>query len=258
MKLAAIVLTGVLVVGGLGVGAYAMAANQPSTENMNIVSKTISVDRAKEIALGVSKGGQVTEIHLDQDHGRKEYKVEIVNQDTEYDVDIDASTGNILKGEQDVRDQGDMDDEDISTLKNVSPAISVENAKKTALANVKGTVTKTELDSDHNRLAYEIKLMTDNGSKAEVKVDATTGKVLKVEIEDEDISAFQNVSPAVSVENAKKIALAKVNGTVTKTELDSDHNRLVYEFELMTDQGREAEVKVDATTGKVLKVEFDD
>ncbi|MFJ7974211.1 PepSY domain-containing protein [Peribacillus sp. NPDC096379] len=257
MKLATTILTGVLVVGGLVGGAYAMAANQPSTENMNRVSKTISIDNAKEIALGVSKGGQVTQIHLDPDNGRKEYEVEILNQDTEYDVDIDALTGKVLKVEQDVQDKADIDDEDIRTLQNVSATISEESARKTALQSVKGTVTKTELDNDHNRLVYEFELMTDGNNEAEVKVDATTGKVIKVEI-DEDISALQNVSPTISVEDAKKTALQKVKGTVTKTELDGDDHRIVYEFEIITDNSRKAEVKVDATSGQILKVEFDD
>ncbi|MBA9025966.1 PepSY domain-containing protein [Peribacillus huizhouensis] len=257
MKLAATVLTGVLVVGGLGVGAYAMAANQPSTKTMNIVSKTISKDKAKEIALGVSKGGQVTEIHLDQDHGRKEYEVEILNQDTEYDVDIDATTGKVLEVEKDDRDNADIDEEGIRTLQNESPTISEESAKETALQSVKGTVTKTELGNDHNRLVYEFELMTDSGNKAEVKVDATTGKVIKVEI-DGDIGALQNVSSSISVEDAKKTALQRVKGTVTKTELDGDDQRIVYEFTIITDNGREVEVKVDATSGQVLKVEFDD
>ena len=106
MKLATTILTGVLVVGGLGVGAYAMADNQSTIQKMNIGSSTISMDKAKEIALVISKGGQVTEIQLDRDNGTKEYEVEIVNQDTEYDVDIDASTGNVLKTEQEVRGQG--------------------------------------------------------------------------------------------------------------------------------------------------------
>ena len=122
---------------------------------------------------------------------------------------------------------------------------------------MKGTVINTKLKNDHQRLVYEVKLMPANGDKAEVKVDATTGDVLKVKIEKEDKRAFENLSTAMSVENAKKIALQNVSGTVTKTELDDHHNRLVFEFEIMTDQGREAEVKVDATTGEVLKVKFD-
>ncbi len=44
---------------------------------------------------------------------------------------------------------------------------------------------------------------------------------------------------------------------MTEIKKDQDDGILQYEVELGTDRG-EAEVNVDVTTGKVLKVEFDD
>lgn len=199
MKLVATLLTGALVVGGFGVGAYVKAANQPSEQKMNTTAKIISVEKAKEIALNVSHGGKITKIDLDQDDGRKEYEVEIINQDTEYDVDIDALTGKVVNVDRDVRDKDDLDDDDFDDddfdddnfddddkyeLNNVSPTISLEAATKIALTKVKGTISESDLDTDNNRLVYDFEIITDNAHEAEVKVDATNGKVLKVEIDD--------------------------------------------------------------------------
>jgi uncharacterized membrane protein YkoI len=50
-----------------------------------------------------------------------------------------------------------------------------------AQARVSGDVLKTELESQHGRLVYEVKILTRNGSVQEVKLDARTGRVLRVE-----------------------------------------------------------------------------
>jgi uncharacterized membrane protein YkoI len=50
-----------------------------------------------------------------------------------------------------------------------------------ARARVAGEVVKTELESDHGRLEYEVKILTPSGRVREVELDARTGKVLKIE-----------------------------------------------------------------------------
>ena len=94
MKLITMLLTGALIAGGLG--ANAMFDNQLATEQTNAPSQTINELKAKEIALDISKGGLVTKTHLIEDNGMEKYEVSIVNQDTEFNVDIDAFTGEIL------------------------------------------------------------------------------------------------------------------------------------------------------------------
>jgi len=60
----------------------------------------------------------------------------------------------------------------------------------------------------------------------------------------------------ITYESAKKVAEAKVpKGILTSHALLRDHDRLIYGFEF-TEAGKSGvkTVKVDATTGKVLKV----
>lgn len=72
---------------------------------------------------------------------------------------------------------------------NVSPEETAQNlisevqAKEIALKEVKGTVSKVELETEHGVQKYEVYIKTPT-DMYEVEIDATTGKVLKVEKED--------------------------------------------------------------------------
>ena len=101
MNLLSILLTGALIAGGLG--AHTLPNNQPVTKQTNAPSQMINELQAKTIALDTSKGGLVTNTQTVENHGIKTYKISIVNQDTEYTVDIDASTGGILMVNQQMK-----------------------------------------------------------------------------------------------------------------------------------------------------------
>jgi uncharacterized membrane protein YkoI len=58
---------------------------------------------------------------------------------------------------------------------------------------------------------------------------------------------------------AKILAIAqeKVPGDVIEVELESKRDALVYEIKVLTQSGRVREIKIDARTGTVLKIEDD-
>ena len=60
----------------------------------------------------------------------------------------------------------------------------------------------------------------------------------------------------ISSDQAKKIALNKVNGKIVEFELDEDDGRLIYEIEIKKD-GREYNLEIDAYTGKIIEFEID-
>ena len=65
--------------------------------------------------------------------------------------------------------------------------------------------------------------------------------------------------PAITLEAARKTALDRVPGaTVKKEELEREHGKLIYSFDLSV-PGKTGidEVQVDAMTGKVLGVEHE-
>lgn len=54
------------------------------------------------------------------------------------------------------------------------------------------------------------------------------------------------------------IAAAQVPGDVIEVELESNkHGVLIYEIKVLTDTGRVREIKINAATGAVLKIEDD-
>ncbi len=59
----------------------------------------------------------------------------------------------------------------------------------------------------------------------------------------------------ITMEAAKATAMEKVPGTVEDGELEKEHGKLVYSFDIRNEKGTISEVWVDAKTGKVIKVE---
>ena len=67
-----------------------------------------------------------------------------------------------------------------------------------------------------------------------------------------------DVNDIIMPEVAETKAQEKVGGTFEAMDwsVEKDHGRLVYELEMIDGSGKEAEVKVDAITGEVIKVEM--
>ena len=179
MKVITTVLASAVLVGGLGASAYAMKDQSKSNDKKQ--TTTIEEAKAKDIALQKTDGGDITNIQLAIDDGVKQYEIDITKGNKEYDVDIDSSSGKIIEFDEEQKDDEDEKEEE---LQNISPAISLDQAIKTALKSAKGTVNETDLDQENNRLVYEIEIDTADKREATVSVDAKNGGVISVEIDD--------------------------------------------------------------------------
>ncbi|MCP1449681.1 PepSY domain-containing protein [Priestia megaterium] len=179
MKVITTVLASAVLVGGLGASAYAMTDQSKSNDKKQ--TTTIEEAKAKDIALQKTDGGDITNIQLAIDDGVKQYEIDITKGNKEYDVDIDSSSGNIIEFDEEQKDDEDEKEEE---LQNISPAISLDQAIKTALKSAKGTVNETDLDQENNRLVYEIEIDTADKREATVSVDAKNGAVISVELDD--------------------------------------------------------------------------
>ncbi|CAH8706690.1 PepSY domain-containing protein [Paenibacillus thiaminolyticus] len=66
-------------------------------------------------------------------------------------------------------------------------------------------------------------------------------------------------SELLTSKQAEEIALREVNGDIRSVELKKENGRMVFEVEIRTADGRDDnEVTLDAVSGKVLQVEWDD
>src|SRR5699024_3709453 len=147
------------------------------TKDATPAESFISMEKAQEIALS-EQDGHIDSIELESEEGYVYYEVEIENGDREYDIYIEASTGEILKVDRD-----DHDDDDYEMSGALENIISAEKAMQIAVEKVGGKVIEMELDEDDNRYEYEIELKTNDG-EVEMTIDAVTGKILEIEKDD--------------------------------------------------------------------------
>lgn len=228
----------------------------------------IGLEKAKEIAIAKAGGGDVVSIELDVEDAVMVYEGEIVYNNVEYDFDINALDGTILKWEED-RNGVNID---------TSNVIGEARAKEIILAKAPGAeITKLVLDEDDGILYYEGYARVD-GKLYEFEVKADDGVIRKWELEDDysdnnsgnSSSGNSNnnnststpkpttaPSTSISMDEARTLVLKKVPGaTITKIELDYDDGRKIYEGEAYKD-GYEYEFEINASTGKFIKWEQD-
>jgi len=78
---------------------------------------------------------------------------------------------------------------------------------------------------------------------------------------EEEESAEQQAKLAsqakITKEQAQEIALQRASGTVESGELEREHGKLVYSFDIRNSKGTIDEVQVSAITGKIVRVEHE-
>ena len=160
------------------------SSNTGNTNPGSSGTASITAERAQQIALnhaGLSSS-QVSFVraHLDWEDGRRVYEVEFYNTSnyTEYDYEIDASSGDILSYDREAEYyQRPSTGTGSSGNSGGSAAISTEQAKQIALARVPGaTDIWIHLDRDDGRLEYEGSIYYGSW-EYEFTIDATTGAI---------------------------------------------------------------------------------
>lgn len=133
---------------------------------------------------------------------------------------------------------------------------AMETCMKAALAKHPGDVVSLEAELEKGKPTYEFDIKTKDGKEWEVECDAKTGKLIEEE-EEVDIKDPRFASKAkVSLEEAKKTALAAHPGEVIESETSIEADGTIsYEFDIKTKDGKEIEVEVDAVSGKIIEVE---
>ena len=85
-------------------GTVTPVDNGNTTTNNNNTTNIISNEEAQNIALNKTGGGYLVKCELDHDDNMMVYEIEVKNGKYEYDIDVNASNGEILKYEQDYDD----------------------------------------------------------------------------------------------------------------------------------------------------------
>ncbi|QGH35832.1 hypothetical protein GI584_18015 [Gracilibacillus salitolerans] len=203
-KLFFIILTIIIVIGSV-VAIYNFTSNPASAY--------LSEEEAKE-KVSDQFSGKIMELELDEENNRKVYEVEIKGTDRDYELKIDAETGEILllnektgtlrdnsvakeeaADDQDNTDQEDKNETDNKDEQNEetkqqsdnanNTLISAEEARSIATDQYPGTITDFEQDEDDGRYLYEIEIRT-NTHEVDLEIDAYTGSIISISKDDLD------------------------------------------------------------------------
>ncbi|MBS4785893.1 MAG: PepSY domain-containing protein [Clostridiales bacterium] len=220
----------------------------------------IGEEAAKEKALthaGISAGDvqQIT-AKLDYDDGRMEYEVEFFSGGIEYEYEIDARTGQVLRYEYDALPAGNTGAD--------TRYLSGDQAKELALKDAgvqdgDALFVKVKLDRENDRMVYEVEFYAGN-MEYDYELDAVTGEVISV---DHEIEHFTRPADGeyIGAEKAKELALDHAgvdagDAVFLKAELDLEDGTVRYEVEFVAGN-TEYDYEIDAITGKVLSWDFD-
>ncbi|MGM7634354.1 PepSY domain-containing protein [Bacillus sp. Hm123] len=157
-KLWAVALTGALTLGGI-----TQVAQADDHDDKKVAVK-ITHDKAKKIALKSVKG-KVTDVDLERKNKQWVYEVEIRTTKGEQEVHVDAQTGKILAKSQ--------------------VKITRDQAKKIALAKVKGKVTEMELENKNGVWVYEVEVTTAKG-ETDMYINAQKGEISSIRHDNDD------------------------------------------------------------------------
>ena len=241
--------------------------------------------KAKEIALQHAQVAEKDifnyEWELDGDNGIMVYEIEFNVSDYEYDYEINATSGAIIKNAKER-------DNDSNLLNSAAGAdlISADEAKAIALKNAgvsESDLTgySIDLDNEYGVMQYEIEFKS-GGYEYDYEINAATGEILQKQKErDDDYYPANSSTPAntntaanstntnsagtnnsgnyISAEEAKSIALKhagvnEANANWYKAELDRDDGIVHYEIDFKAD-GYEYDYEINATSGEIIKSE---
>lgn len=182
-----------------------LQSKQADTSGMTVTGQAsdkayIGLEKAREIALAQIPGATLKEIDFDYDDGMV-YEAELLKDGYEYDLEIDALTGAVVKWEYEEDDHWSGTHErgpatgpessgsGTQTTPSPQPSqsqqqttlITEQEAKNLVLAQVPGaTIVEFERDSDDGRTIYKGEAVLD-GWEYDFEIDAASGEFIKWE-----------------------------------------------------------------------------
>ena len=201
-------------------------------------------------------------IEFDSEHGRMVYEIDLYTTTAEYEYDIDALTGEVVKAERENYPTGSFP----GTAAPGGSYIGEAAAKQAALshAGVSDAVwTKAQFDRSDGRYIYELEFIADN-TEFDYEIDALSGTVIKAERESfhGSHSGGQDTSGSLIGEAVAKSAalshagVSEADASRIRVELDRDDGYTYYEVEFRV-SWTEYEYEIDAYSGSILKAERD-
>ncbi|MDO4701279.1 MAG: PepSY domain-containing protein [Erysipelotrichaceae bacterium] len=208
------ILSGVIATAAVAVLAGStIYAHKTNSTYPTQITTTLTAQDASNIALKQANGGKVVRVEFEYEHNVAKYEVKVINGNTEFEFDIDANTGAILKNEQETKfvkptqpavkpTQPTKPTQPVKPTQPTKPQVKPqpvqptqpapaatqltwEQAKAVITNNFNNArITSMDLDYEHGVLVYDVDVI-ENNVKKDVKIDAHTGAILQNHIDDD-------------------------------------------------------------------------
>ena len=234
-------------------------------------AKTVALERA-----GVTESELLLyKIGMDTHNGTMVYDVEFTTDSYEFDCDVNAKTGEIVKFEKEYNGVAPAVSAQPDTAQpntnQTAGEITVEEAKTIALSHAgltadAVTFVKAKQDYDDGRLVYEIEFVTTSGNgylEYDYDIATADGSIVSFDYDAESYTpqpttATPSTTTGALIDEAtaKLTAVNQVPGASTSDiyewKLDYDDGRWEYEGKIIYNQ-MEFEFTIDAATGAVIE-----
>ncbi|PYZ98118.1 hypothetical protein CR205_05850 [Alteribacter lacisalsi] len=192
--------------------------------------------------------GTISDIRSGEEAGEQVYHAELSTREGGYYLLVNAITGEIIDMEL---LEINMDEENRER-----EVLEVDEVRRRVLETLdeEAEVLEIERNDDDGRPVYHV-TVAEEGGTGMFELDAVTGDILSYTVEEEN----QQAEGPISEQEAINIALNEFQGEVDDVDLEQKDGRLVYEIEIENDStGIEADFIIDAYTGEILSIEYDD
>lgn len=230
-----------------------------------------TMDAAKSIVLK-DLGLNASQVRFkDLDFEKGIYEIDLVANNVEYDYDVQASTGKIIKKKSKTLAPKKTTVKPTQPTQPTKPAVTVrfsmEQAKTIALKDAGLTANKVRFkEVDLEKGVYEVDFVANN-LEYEYDINGLTGKIIKKKTkavavkpatpQKKPVVVTQPkkvaVVPTLSVEQVKTIVLKDLGLAAAKVRFkEIDLEKGIYEVEALANNS-EYDYKINGTTGQIIK-----
>ena len=179
----------IMVLSIAGVSTAAIAVGQSASTKTQVseavaaAQSKISLEQAIVIAKKTVKGDVVSADFDQHDHlAGGNYEINIVANNIEYEVKVDANSGKVLSNKQEKLDKEDMAEYDAMKKSKTS----LNQAIKKANQSVNGQVIEVGFDMDYGKPVYKVEIA--KGDQVhKVVIDSMTGKITRSKVKAADM-----------------------------------------------------------------------
>ncbi len=208
-----------------------------------------SVTSAEPLSIGDAKkliknqySGKI--VQIDEIHDEFIFTIE---RDTgEYQIQVDKSTSKI---------------NDMERLTTKQPESTESKIRKQVEQEYSGKITSLKERKDGNQLQYEVEIKLED-KKVKLIMTETGDVIQEKTVTDNDQNTSQEgkpqgTNPPITEEQAQKLALKQVSGTIEDVEYEEENGQFFYLIDIENGEETEATVQINAITGEI-KLSWDD